>query len=319
MTVMKKITSVLVLTLFKIMAFSQVSPVVQLSDTARVFGPAVISKGDFVYGGTFTPDNKTVFFNISTIGFAYNAIFYSTKKGETWSTPRAVNFTGIYRDTDPFISADGKRLYFASDRPVDGKPFVDNQYKYFYVELNGNKIVSDPVRFNLPIPNGRNPSYLSFADNGNAYFFLWDDKDADIYMCEYKNGSYQPAVSLPFNSKDFYDIDPVIAKDESFLIFVGVNRKGYGRNDLWVSFRNEGSWSEPVNLGPKVNSPAQEGFPRLSNDNKTLYFGSFREKTDRPYYKNSKVTTKEILDLIHSNKNELREIYEISIVDIKQP
>jgi Tol biopolymer transport system component len=316
---MKKATAILFLSLFGKTSFSQVSPAIKLSDTARVFGQGVISKGDFVYGGTFTPDNKTVFFNVSTMGFAYNSIFYSTRKKDKWSKPKAVKFTGIYRDTDPFISVDGRRLYFASDRPLDGEPFVDNKYKYFYVELKGNKIVSDPIPFNLPLPNGKNPSYLSFSNNGNAYFFLWDDKDADIYMCEYKNGQYLPPVSLSFNSKEFYDIDPVIAKDESFLIFVGVNRKGYGRNDLWVTFRNGDKWSDPVNMGSNVNSPLSEGFPRLSNDNKTLYFGSFREKIDRPQYRNGKATTKEILHLIHSNKNELREIYEISITDMRQP
>jgi Tol biopolymer transport system component len=293
-----------------------VSPTIQLSDTARVFGQGVISNGDFVYDAAFTPDNKTVFFNIATIGFAYSAILYSTKIADKWSKPQAVSFTGIYRDNDPFISADGKRLYFSSDRPLPGKPFVDEQLTYFYVELQGNKIVSEPVPFNLPLPNGQSPSYLSFANNGNAYFFLREGRDADIYMCEFKNGQYLPPVSLPFNSKDFYDIDPMIARDESFIVFLSVNRKGYGRNDIWVSFKNGQNWSEPVNMGNKVNSSAQEGFPYLSNDGKTLYFDSVREKADRP---KSKLTTKAIMDLMHSTKNEMRHIYEISIADLKPP
>src|ERR1022692_3000698 len=85
-------------------ASAPASPTIQLNDTARVFGQGVISNGDFVYDAAFTPDNKTVFFNIATIGFAYSAILYSTKNGDKWSKPEAVSFTGIYRDNDPFIS-----------------------------------------------------------------------------------------------------------------------------------------------------------------------------------------------------------------------
>ena len=317
--IMKKKFALFVLTFTWLVGYGQVSPEIQLKDTARVFGPGVISKGDFVYDAAFSPDNKTVFFNIATFAFAYSDILYSVKEGDKWLEPQAVPFTGVYRDTDPFVSADGKRLYFASDRPYPGKPYIEEQLKYFYVELKGNKVVSDPVPFNLPLPEGIYPSYLSFANNGNAYFFLREGKDADIYMCEYKDGKYLTPVSLSFNSKDFYDIDPMVAKDESFLIFVGVNRKGYGRNDLWVSFKDGNGWSDPVNMGPKVNSPSQEGFPYISNDDKTLYFDSFREKTDRPHYKNNKPTTKEILSIIHSTRNEVRHIYEINIDDLKRP
>jgi hypothetical protein len=48
--------------------------------------------------------------------------------------------------------------------------------------------------------------------------------------------------------------------------------------DLWIS-RREGTavgdpWSEPVNLGPVVNTERFEGGPRPSSDGRTLYFFS---------------------------------------------
>jgi len=301
-------------------SYSQVLPMEQLADTARIFGNDIISTGDFEFNASFTPDGKTVFFSKATINFAYIAIFYSRLQGTKWSAPAAVSFTGVYRDTDPFVSADGKRLYFSSDRPVNGKPYADYDYKYFYVNLDGNKVVSQPVLLNLPLASGMNPLYPSFADNGNIYFFSIDaGKDADIYMCAYDHGSYLPPVKLPFNDPKFFDFDPVIAHDESFIIFASNSRKGVGGMDLWVSFKNSGTWGEPVNMGDKVNTKGNDGAPGLSRDDRTLYFSSFREKINRPLYKNGKPTTKEIFDLMHSAKNGLRNIYEINIADLKRP
>jgi outer membrane protein OmpA-like peptidoglycan-associated protein len=50
---------------------------------------------------------------------------------------------------------------------------------------------------------------------------------------------------------------------------------GYGGADLFVSYYENGAWSEPVNLGPEVNGPSNEEFPFLSNDS-TCYFSSDR-------------------------------------------
>jgi Tol biopolymer transport system component len=314
---MKKIFVTLCLFIVFIVGYAQVSPAIQLGDSARIFGKDVISTGDFVFNPSFTPDNKTVFFSKATVNFGYIAIFYATKKGTSWTTPQAVSFTGIYRDSDPFVSADGKRLYFSSDRPVNGKPFRDFVFHCFYVELNRNKVASEPVLLDLSIPDNMKAAYYTFADNGNAYYFSIDSSgDADIYMSEFKNGGYLPPVALPFNDKKFFDFDPVIAREESFIIFCSPNRTGFGSEDLWVSFKKEKTWTEPVNMGSNINTKGSEAAPSLSKDNKTLYFSAFREATPRPVYKDGKITTQAVNDLLHSTKNGIRSIYEIGIVGL---
>jgi outer membrane protein OmpA-like peptidoglycan-associated protein len=50
----------------------------------------------------------------------------------------------------------------------------------------------------------------------------------------------------------------------------------YGSCDLYSSRRIGASWSEPVNLGPEINSTAWESQPCLAADGKTLYFVSTR-------------------------------------------
>lgn len=297
------------------------TPSIALKDSARIFGEGAISTGDFVFNASFTPNGSTVFFSKATINWNYIAIYYSEKTTVGWSAAKAVGFTGVYRDTDPFVSADGKRLYFASDRPVKGAPFKDYDYHYFYVELAGNKVVSQPVLFELPLPVGIKANYMSFADNGNAYFHSADGKgDGDLYVCKFKDGRYLPPEVLSFNDKKFFDFDAMVARDESFIVFCSPNRPGLGSTDLWISFKKDTSWTAPVNLGPKINTKGADGAPGISPDNKKLYFTSYREVlTERPIYKDGKATAVAIDKLMHSTKNGMRSIYEIDISGLKTP
>jgi len=318
---MKRIFYIITLLSASIIANAQTPPAIALKDSARIFGEGTISTGDFVFNASFTPNGNTVFFSKAAINWNYIAIFFSEKTAAGWSAPKAVEFTGVYRDTDPFVSADGKHLYFASDRPVNGAPFKDYDYHYFYVELNGDKVVSQPVLFSLPLPEGIKANYMSFADNGDAYFHSSDGKtDADIYVCKFKDGKYLPPEALPFNDKKFTDFDAMIARDESFIIFCSPNRAGIGVTDLWISFKKDTSWTAPINLGPKINTKGADGAPGMSPDNKKLYFTSYREVlAARPVYKDGKATAEAINKLLHSTKNGMRSIYEIDISDLKAP
>jgi len=66
---------------------------------------------------------------------------------------------------------------------------------------------------------------------------------------------------------------------DGLLLFFGSDRPGgYGDCDIWVSKRanvNE-PWSDAVNVGPIVNSSADDDTPSISADGSTLYFSSNR-------------------------------------------
>lgn len=72
------------------------------------------------------------------------------------------------------------------------------------------------------------------------------------------------------------DGQPYLRKDGHELVFYS-NRPGtLGGNDVYSTMRKNNSkpWSDPVNLGPSVNSASSETRPSLSCDGHTLYFGS---------------------------------------------
>ena len=101
---------------------------------------------------------------------------------------------------------------------------------------------------------------IILCDSGNIYFVGYQDSvqnNMGIYFSILDSNEYQMPELLPqmINSR-FLDWTPVIARDESYLIFSS-NRPGskdsYG--DLYISFRDEnGSWTEPMNLGDRVNT-----------------------------------------------------------------
>ncbi len=282
----------------------------------KIFGPGTISTGDFEFNTTFTPDSQTVFFTRATVDFSHIAIFSAKRLGNGWTAAAPVIFSGCFRDTDPFVSPDGKKLYFCSDRPVGalGKP--NGEYSIYYAELAAGNIISPPIY--LPIPGVSNLFYPSVAASGNLYFSVFTGQDADIYMSAWHDGKYENPVKLKFNTSNLADFDPVVASDESFIIFTSSNRKGYGSTDLWISFRIDGNWNEPVNMGATINSSGREATPGLSPDNQTLYFSAYREKANGPL-PDCGTPASNISGLLHSVWNGLPNIYQISISDIKQP
>ena len=75
-----------------------------------------------------------------------------------------------------------------------------------------------------------------------------------------------------------HDSSPFISADGLSLFFASERPGGSGDFDLWVTTRitTESPWSEPMNLGPSVNSSASDYYPNISHDGLTLYFYSTR-------------------------------------------
>jgi Tol biopolymer transport system component len=66
---------------------------------------------------------------------------------------------------------------------------------------------------------------------------------------------------------------------DGLSLFFGSNRPGgYGSADIWVTTRatTDDDWGNPVNLGPTVNSSANDECPNISADELSLFFHSDR-------------------------------------------
>ena len=105
-----------------------------------------------------------------------------------------------------------------------------------------------------------------------------DDEDLVVARKDPRGRWHNPVpISKNINSK-FNEGTCTISADGRKLIFTScTGRRGYGSCDLFESTKIGNDWSEPVNLGPNVNSFDWESQPSLSADGRTLYFVSDRK------------------------------------------
>ena len=248
---------------------------------AELFAPGLISTGfhdDF--GPAFSKDGSEVYFRIA--GKPYAFIACRTRTGRTWGEPRVAPFSGQYPDGGFRLSADDQRLYFSSRRPMDGSGPPGDSNIWFVKRTEDGW--SEPMSVG-PSVNTADDEFLGcVTKDGTIYFSVRTPNPARHvwyrnYVCRAVHGQYldRQALEYPFNSK-YFQRAPLISRDESYAV-VTIEGRGdsIGGEDLYVTFQTEdGSWTEPQNLGPQVNSTSTDRSPSLSPDGKFLLFVSWR-------------------------------------------
>jgi hypothetical protein len=89
-----------------------------------------------------------------------------------------------------------------------------------------------------------------------------------------RDGILRPVKLKASIADDAYEeVHPCIEAREKYLVFGSGRPGGFGKCDLWVIFSGDnGTWSEPINLGGRINTRESEGFPSLSPDGRFLFF-----------------------------------------------
>lgn len=243
---------------------------------AELWQAGIISTEAPEFATSITADERTVYFNRTTPDRSQMQIMQSTFADGKWSQPVALSFsTGEYLDVDPFITADGKRLFFNSDRPVPGDH--PDPFNTWYVDwVDG--AWSAPVNPGPPLNSDSTEVFVSVAANGAIYFRSERDGKREIFRSRQVDGRYQPVERIPLllDGRVVDLSNPCVASDESFII---IATRGFDEStapDLYISWQEDGQWSELQNLGPAVNSAYADFAPGLSKDNRTLYFSSER-------------------------------------------
>jgi hypothetical protein len=267
----------------------------------ELFAPGTISDAREQWRITFSRDGSTAYFAASEQFFPFSrkaTIYVSRFNGSGWSAPDTAMFSGKYSDMDPALSPDGRRLYFSSIRPVNG--VVRGDLDIWMVEQNGRGW-SDPIHLGPEVNSIGDELYPSVARDGALYFASGPRAPApgqhyDIYRAmpsstppSARNGVMPPrpwfTEGEPLDStvnraprpgdpnlQSAWDFNPEISADGTMLVFTSLRPGGHGLGDLYVSHLAKGKWTTAVNLGPAVNTAADEYHPTLSRDGEWLYF-----------------------------------------------
>jgi hypothetical protein len=215
---------------------------------------------------TFIPDGKTVY-------MANNGIICLSKKvGDHWTKPIPISFTGQYKDWDPTLTPDGKRLLFVSNRryvAADGSTKTGNHLWMSQLMTGGRW--SEPKHLDSPVNEFGFVNYgPSISASGTIYFCSRDrdgDKGMHAYMCRWTGDHYEKPQLLILNGNE-PTFDPYVAPDERYIVFSSDNA-------LYISYRTDHGWSPGEKLGPQVNEASKKGMlwgPSISPDGKMLYY-----------------------------------------------
>ncbi len=199
----------------------------------------------------------------------------------------AVNTTGL--DFSPTFYEDG--IVFISTNTVGLKKLTDETLKLPSMSILRSRRDAEgnlglPEAFSKEISSADNEGPVCFDRTAETVYFssntvidgkikLAKDKSQKmrLYSSQKVNGVWGPPVPLPFNSNEFDDFHPAISIDGDKLFFASNRPGSMGSTDIYVSYKVGQSWSEPVNLGPGVNTTGRDAFPFIHADN-TLYFAS---------------------------------------------
>jgi len=182
-------------------------------------------------------------------------------------------------------------FYFTSSRNTarktygrDEQPFMD----IYTATYNNDGTISKPQPLS-DLNTQYHDGPLTITGDGNTMYFASESfregeservkgqKNSLIYLYKAtkKDGKWGNVTLLPFNDKKWSTGNPSVTKDGKTLYFAS-NRKGSlgGGTDIWkVDVTGAITYSEPVNLGKKVNTEGNENYPFIADDGK-LYFAS---------------------------------------------
>ena len=177
------------------------------------------------------------------------------------------------------------KLLFSSGRPVKSKrvygPSGESYYDIYLARIGQNGDVLNPNVFDR-MPNTKfHKSTPYYAQELDKIFYILSNAEGDRLSFD-DNGKNSMAIGMVYDngffafllrdlSTSFYY--PFYDDSSKRLYFAANFEDGYGGTDIYYVSTNNGQiMSEPVNLGPRINSPGNEIAPFI-HDN-SLYFSS---------------------------------------------
>ncbi len=170
----------------------------------------------------------------------------------------------------PCLTADGETLIFTR-RERNDEDFILSK------KINGEWEEGRPLA-NINTRNNEGAETIS-ADGKFLVFTACNRPDGlgscDLYFSEFgENGWSSPKnMGEPVNTKT-WESQPSLSADGRTLYFTSSRPNGLGGQDIWVSQRDKGKWSMPVNVGANINTASDEAGPFIHQDHQTLYFMS---------------------------------------------
>lgn len=215
--------------------------------------------------------------------------FYEVKK---------LPFNTGFDDFGPSFYKGG--IVFASERDNTGPsnrihewtgyPFLD----LFYIKVDTVDAEAlefeydgDPEKYSNRLNTKYHDGPICFSRDESRVFFTRNNLDErnrvgkddegtirlKVFTAELDGDKWTNIQGLPFNSDEYSVAHPTLDVDGKTLYFSSDMPGGFGGMDLYYTVLEDGQWSPPRNLGPRINTEGHEVFPYVHSSGR-LYFSS---------------------------------------------
>ena len=258
---MKKGYLIIFLVLFSFSSYAQIDLFTNVNSPADEMNPVLTNGGNTLYfvrvfdeqntGGMRDPGD------IWTSSMTDSAVWsLSSKINSPLNSPQ---FNGVIG-----FNPQGDKMYLYEHYMPGGKP-ARTQGLSTSVKRNGKW--TDPVRLDIKyFYNKSEHISVSISQDGDIMLLALESYGTqgaeDIYV-SFRNGNEwsEPRNLGSTINTNLQEMTPYLAPDNRTLFFASNGHNGFGGRDIFVSSRQDDSWrnwSEPKNLGPKVNTEGVE-------------------------------------------------------------
>ncbi len=193
------------------------------------------------------------------------------------------NINTAYPEYSEIVYNNDSLMLFTSRRPTSQKGKIDDLTGHYFEDTyiarkdtNGRWL--SPALFSSQLriaPKKLHMATVAMSNDGNTLFIY---RDGAILMSKKSNGNWGDPQDLSKDIKQLknYFVPSVfITDDGSKLLMVSDVKGGQGGRDIYMCTKDsKGTWSEPKNLGPEINTKEDEDSPFMLPDDKTLFFSS---------------------------------------------
>jgi TolB protein len=238
------------------------SRVIEIIGRPELFAPGVVSTEASEVRLTVSPDGKRAawFTRNRTGGAGGYDIWTSTYVSGRWIAATPASFNSAQRDFDPAFSADGRFLYFCSDRP--GGLGGDDLYRVPVTSTG----FGEPEHLGAEVNSAGNEWAPMLSGDGNVLLLSSNGRGGagrfDLFSARRRaDGSFAPAAPLPGDINTAADeFDATFLADGTTVVFSRAPNIETDRIVLAVASLRDGRYDVGAALPATVNAPGQNTY-----------------------------------------------------------
>jgi hypothetical protein len=198
--------------------------------------------------------------------------------------------SGYYNEISPVILKDG--VLFCSDRRFSGikdRTAYDGRrlYNLYIAEkvdtsswIDAKEVKTErSTKFNngpfCIAPDGKTVYFTSEVETGRQARNRKFRNHSGIFTGELSGNQINGVIPFKYNSTSYDLGQPSVSSDGKVLYFASNMPGGQGGSDIYYCELINNEWSQPVNIGPVINTSAAENYPSITAGGK-LFFSSDR-------------------------------------------